>query len=445
MLLKIDITRELGVPKLLVFIIEIMIMILAVLLGLRTAGALGCGIFAIVAQLIMIFGFQLPPGSAPVTAVLIILSIGIAGGTLQATGGIDYLVYIASKIIERFPKSIIFIAPMIVFVFVFGIGTANIALSLEPIIAKTAQKANIQPKKALTASVLTANLALLCSPAASATAYIISVLASYDISMGKYLSIVLPTALMSMLLLSVFCTFVGKNDSIPSQKLVELPEETLPSEFSKNVKFGVLAFLICVLGILTFGIFPQLMPSFNVNGKTVNVEMTDIVQFFMYLSAAINLLLSKINTSDILTSHISQSAFGALFAVLGPGWLGATIFNAPNNLKILKNDIGQAISSVPWLVIVLVSVVAMIVISQTATASIMVPIVMSLGIPPIYFVAMVQTLNVNFVIPAQPTLLFAVELDETGRTRPTSFIIPGFFVIITSVVIGFTLKLFLGY
>lgn len=445
MLLKINIIRELGVPKLLLFIIEIMIMILAVLLGLRTAGALGCGIFAIVAQLIMIFGFQLPPGSAPVTAVLIILSIGIAGGTLQATGGIDYLVYIASKIIERFPKSIIFIAPMIVFVFVFGIGTANIALSLEPIIAKTAQKANIQPKKALTASVLTANLALLCSPAASATAYIISVLAGYDISMGKYLSIVLPTAISSMLLLSVFCTFVGKNDSISSQKLVELPEEIFPSEFSKNVKFGVLAFLICVLGILTFGIFPHLMPSFNVNGKTVNVEMTDIVQFFMYLSAAINLLLSKINTSDILTSHISQSAFGALFAVLGPGWLGATIFNAPNNLKILKNDIGQAISSVPWLVIILVSVVAMIVISQTATASIMVPIVMSLGIPPIYFVAMVQTLNVNFVIPAQPTLLFAVELDETGRTRPTSFIIPGFFVIIVSVVIGFTLKLLLGY
>lgn len=189
------------------FIIEIIIMILAILLGLRTAGALGCGIFAIVAQLIMIFIFRLPPGSAPVTAVLIILSIGIAGGTLQATGGIDYLVYIASRVIERFPKSIIFIAPMIVFLFVFGIGTANIALSLEPIIAKTAQKAHIQPKRALTASVLTANLALLCSPAASATAYIISVLAGYHISMGKYLSIVLPTALISMLLLSIFVLF----------------------------------------------------------------------------------------------------------------------------------------------------------------------------------------------------------------------------------------------
>ena len=431
----------------LLFIIEIIIMILAILLGLRTAGALGCGIFAIVAQLIMIFGFQLPPGSAPVTAVLIILSIGIAGGTLQATGGIDYLVYIASRVIERFPKSIIFIAPVIVFVFVFGIGTANIALSLEPIIAKTAQKARIQPKRALTASVFTANLALLCSPAASATAYIISVLAGYEISMGKYLSIVLPTALISMLMLSTFCTFVGRKEHVrdESERLVQMPEVEIKNDFSLKVKIGVISFLLCVMGILTFGIFPNLMPQFNVNGDVVKVEMTEIVQFFMYLSVTINLLLIKINTSDILSSNITQSAMGALFAVLGPGWLGATIFNAPHNLKILKNDIGSIISEVPWLVIILVSVVAMIVISQTATASIMVPIVMSLGIPPIYFVAMVQTLNVNFVIPAQPTLLFAVELDETGRTRPTSFMIPGFFVITVSVITGFVIKTILGY
>ena len=120
----------------------------------------------------------------------------------------------------------------------FGIGTANIALSLEPIIAKTAQKAHIQPKRALTASVLTANLALLCSPAASATAYIISVLAGYHISMGKYLSIVLPTAIISMLLLSVFCTFVGRKEKVrgDSERLVQIPEVELENEFSGKVK-----------------------------------------------------------------------------------------------------------------------------------------------------------------------------------------------------------------
>ena len=65
--------------------------------------------------------------------------------------------------------------------------------------------------------------------------------------------------------------------------------------------------LLCVAGILTFGIFPNLMPSFNVDGEQVKVTMTEIVQFFMYLSVAINLLMMKINTSDILSSNIAQS------------------------------------------------------------------------------------------------------------------------------------------
>ncbi|MDT4011056.1 C4-dicarboxylate ABC transporter [Staphylococcus sp. HMSC056G08] len=432
------------------FITEIIIMILAILMGLRQAGALGCGIFAIVAQLIMIFIFGLPPGSAPVTAVLIILSIGIAGGTLQATGGIDYLVYLASKVIERYPKSIIFIAPMIVFIFVFGIGTTNIALSLEPIIAKTATRAGIQPKRPLTASVLTANLALLCSPAASATAYIIATLAVTGVTMGKYLSIVMPTAIISMLALSVYCTVVGRSRKMnPSQFATDIMEDIeaqpLQTKFSPRVKLGVLVFLLGVGLILMFGIFSDLVPTFKVNGETVKLETTEIVQLFMYMSAAINLVLVKLNTRDILDSHITQSAIGALFAVLGPGWLGATIFTAPGNKKIMTEQIGGVIQQVPWLVIILVSLVTIVVISQSATASIMLPILMSMGVPPMYFIAMAQTLNVNFVIPAQPTLLFAVDLDETKQTKPTSFILPGFFAITVSVIVGFSIKALLGY
>lgn len=432
------------------FITEIIIMILAILMGLRLAGALGCGIFAIVAQLIMIFIFGLPPGSAPVTAVLIILSIGIAGGTLQATGGIDYLVYLASKVIERYPKSIIFIAPMIVFLFVFGIGTTNIALSLEPIIAKTATRAGIQPKRPLTASVLTANLALLCSPAASATAYIIATLAVTGVTMGKYLSIVMPTAIISMLALSIYCTVVGRRRQMnPSEFAEEIMEDIeaqpLQTKFSPRVKIGVAAFLVGVALILMFGIFPDLVPTFKVNGEIVKLETTEIVQFFMYTSAAINLVLVKLNTRDILDSHITQSAIGALFAVLGPGWLGSTIFTAPGNKKIMTEQIGSIIQQVPWLVLILVSLVTIVVISQSATASIMLPILMSMGVPPMYFIAMAQTLNVNFVIPAQPTLLFAVDLDETKQTKPTSFILPGFFAITVSVIVGFSIKALLGY
>ncbi|ARJ50703.1 anaerobic C4-dicarboxylate transporter family protein [Staphylococcus lutrae] len=433
----------------LLFMIEIIIMILAIVLGLRTAGALGCGIFALVAQLVMVFGFGLPPGSAPVTAVLIILSIGIAGGTLQATGGIDYLVHLASKMIERFPKSIIFIAPMIVFVFVFGIGTTNIALSLEPIIAKTALKARIYPKKALTASVLTANIALLCSPAASATAYIISEFAGFGITMGQYLSIVLPTALLSMLMLSCFNTFIGrtKMDAQHAQTLLQqMAHQTDNGEkaYGKRVKLGVLMFVVAVGCILMFGIFPSIGPTFHIDGKTVQLQMTDLVQLLMYMSAMINILLTKVQPNQILTTHITQAAIGAIFAVLGPGWLGATIFSAPANRAMLESGTGQLVAQAPWLMMILIGCLAMIVISQSATASIVVPIVLSLGISPIYFIAIVQTLNVNFVIPAQPTILFAVDVDETHSTRITSFLLPGFFLIATTVVIGLLMKSILG-
>lgn len=431
----------------LLFIIEIIIMVLAIVLGLRTAGALGCGIFALVTQLVMIFGFGLPPGSAPVTAVLIILSIGIAGGTLQATGGIDYLVHLASKIIERFPKSIIFIAPLIVFVFVFGIGTANIALSLEPIIAKTAIKARIRPKKALTVSVLTANLALLCSPAASATAYMISEFAGLGFTLGQYLSIVLPTALITMFLLSFFVTFVGqtKIDDVHAQTMLQkIGQSQTETQYSLRVKLGVMSFIIAVICILTFGIFPELSPSFKVDGETVQLQMTELVQLFMYMSAMVNLLLIKVQPQQILSSHITQAAMGALFAVLGPGWLGATIFSAPSNRSIMEEQVGGLISAAPWLIILLVSLIAIVVISQSATASIVVPIMLSLGIPPTFFMAVVQTLNVNFVIPAQPTILFAVDVDETRSTRTTSFLLPGFFGVTVSVIVGLSIKTIIG-
>ncbi|QLK86860.1 anaerobic C4-dicarboxylate transporter family protein [Staphylococcus sp. 17KM0847] len=431
----------------LLFGIEIIIMIIAIVLGLRIAGALGCGIFAIVAQLIMIFGFGLPPGSAPVTAVLIILSIGIAGGTLQATGGIDYLVQLASKVIERFPKSIIFIAPMIVFLFVFGIGTTNIALSLEPIIAKTALKARIQPKKPLTASVLTANIALLCSPAASATAYMISEFAGLGITMGNYLAIVLPTALISMVILSIFMTFVGntKMDERQAETMLQkIVKEDVSRTYSTRVKIGVLSFIIAVGCILIFGIFPELGPSFKIDGDIVKLQMTDLVQLFMYMSAMVNLLLIKIQPNEILNTHITQAAIGALFAVLGPGWLGATIFSASANRDIMEKQIGGLVAQAPWLLVLLVGLVAMIVISQSATASIMVPIVMTLGIPPTFFIAIAQTLNVNFVIPAQPTILFAVDVDETRSTKTTSFLVPGFFLIGTTVIVGLTIRMIIG-
>ena len=77
--------------------------IVLVIIGLRMAGALGVGLMGVVGVLTMVFIFKVPPGNIPTTPVMIILSIGIAGGLLEASGGIDLLVYFAGKAIQRFP------------------------------------------------------------------------------------------------------------------------------------------------------------------------------------------------------------------------------------------------------------------------------------------------------------------------------------------------------
>jgi len=424
-------------------LIEIVIMVGTIIYGLIKGGALGSGVSAIVALFIMLFIFKLPPSSPPVTAVLIILSIGIASGALQASGGMDYMIHIATKIIQRFPKAITIVAPLVCFLFVFGMGTAMIALSLEPIISETALKSKVNPKGALISSVLASNMALLCSPASSSTAYVVTLLAAYGISLGTYLSITLPATLFSIIILSILLTLVNKkipfDDSVI--EAVEIDETT--TELSQNAKKSTIVFLLCVLAIIVLGLFPSILPEYTVDGKPMKIATADLVQMFMYLSAAINIMLFKVKSKDILQAPATANALGATLIVLGLGWVGSTIFGAPKNQAVLVANVGEILADYPWVIIFICAFVAIIIGAQTAVAAIIFPLALTLGISPMLLIIIVQCLNVNFVIPAQPTLLLAVELDRTRRTKMFSFIIPGIIVTALSITLSYAITLFI--
>jgi anaerobic C4-dicarboxylate transporter DcuA len=49
---------------------------------------------------------------------------------------------------------------------------------------------------------------------------------------------------------------------------------------------------------------------------------------------------------------------------------------------------------------------------------------------------MVQSVNVNFFIPAQPTLLFAEEIDQTGTTKKLRFWPGGVVATVVSILTG---------
>jgi anaerobic C4-dicarboxylate transporter DcuA len=64
---------------------------------------------------VLIFVFGADPGVPPVDAFFIIAVI-TASAVMQAAGGIDWLVSIASRIIRRNPRQITVVAPLVAFV-----------------------------------------------------------------------------------------------------------------------------------------------------------------------------------------------------------------------------------------------------------------------------------------------------------------------------------------
>jgi anaerobic C4-dicarboxylate transporter DcuA len=219
----------------------------------------------------------------------------------------------------------------------------------------------------------------------------------------------------------------------------EKPEKVI----TKQAKYSVYIFLSGIVALIFFGIFPEILPQAVVlgeNGKRTFIGSGELVQIFMYLTAFINLFLWKIDYREILKSKITQSSVGAAAVVFCLGWVGTTIFNYEPNAKALVDSLGDLITSNILITIILAIVISAILGAQTVVASILFPLLLSLGFPAILVPVIVQTLDAKFIIPAQPTLIFACELDETGETKPYSFLVPGFIVLFITLGLSFVLK-----
>jgi anaerobic C4-dicarboxylate transporter DcuA len=119
---------------------------------------------------VLVFGFQMDPGSPPVDAFFIIIAVITASVAMQAAGGIDWLVSIASRIIRANPHRITIVAPLVSFVFTLGAGTSNIYFALIPVINETAYRNGIRPERPLASSTVTSALGITASPVSAAMA-----------------------------------------------------------------------------------------------------------------------------------------------------------------------------------------------------------------------------------------------------------------------------------
>ncbi len=161
----------------------------------------------------------------------------------------------------------------------------------------------------------------------------------------------------------------------------------------------------------------------------------------MLTAAAATVWLCKIDASKIASAPTFRSGMTACICVLGVAWLGSTFVNA--HVDGIKEFAGSLLSDYPWVLALILFFASMLLYSQGATTTALMPAALAIGLAPLTMIASFAAVSALFVLPTYPTLLAAVEMDDTGSTRIGNlvfnhpFFIPGVVTIFTSVALGF--------
>jgi len=185
-------------------------------------GGIGLGVMGGVGLAVLIFMFGLQPTSPPVDVIFMILAVITAAGTLQASGGMNHLVFWAEKALRKNPKNITFMAPIVTYIFTFFAGTGHVAYSVLPVIAEVAKEAKVRPERPMGIAVIASQQAITASPISAATVTLLALLAPFDITLMQILLITIPATFLGCMIAAFVSSKRGvelENDPIYLERL----------------------------------------------------------------------------------------------------------------------------------------------------------------------------------------------------------------------------------
>jgi len=441
-------------------LLQLFIVLALIFIGARIGG-IGLGIYGMVGVFILVFVFGLKPGNLPIDVMLIIVSVITAAASLQAAGGLDYLVGLAAKFLRKHPEHITYYGPLVTWIFCLVAGTAHTSYSLLPIISEIATNSKIRPERPLSVAAIAASLGITGSPVSAATAAVIStdLLGGRGIELKDILIICIPASLIAILVSSFVQNRIGKelvddpeyqrrvkegsiNPELDAKNMEQLEEHPNP-----RAKYSVIAFLVAVILVVLFGSMPSLRPSFMVDGEMVRMGMPQTIEVVMMAMSAVILLVGKAKVQDAVKGNVFGAGMNAMVSIFGIAWMGDTFFNG--NLEFFKAHIAEIVTEYPFLFAVALFFMSIMLFSQAATVRTLYPLGIGLGISPLALVAMFPAVNGYFFIPNYPTEVAAINFDRTGTTRIGRFVInhsfqlAGFITTFVSIGVGYLVITFL--
>ena len=434
------------------FWIQLLVVLAALFYGARKGG-LGLGLIGGIGLIVLIFGFGLKPGKPPVDVILTILAVVCASATLQAAGGLDCLLQIAEKMLRRHPRFVCYLAPYICWFLTVLCGTGHVVYTMLPIIYDVAIKNGVRPERPLAASTISAQMGVICSPAAVAAVSMIALLDGYEVGgqpfgFTQLFAIVIPSAIVGIFALATFSLFRGKDldKDEAFQELIKDPEQRkyvygetttlIGIKFRPEQWASLYIFLATVAVVALLGMFPSLRPASG--GKALS--MTLAIQMFMLTAGALMVMFCKTKASAVAKTAVFNAGMVAIVAVYGVAWMADTMFAA--HLANLKEILTEWVREAPWTYAIVLLLVSKLVNSQAAAVATIVPVALAIGTPPGLVVAFSSACYGYYILPTYPSDLAAIQFDRSGTTHIGRFVInhsylrPGLVFVVSGTVIG---------
>ena len=435
------------------FFLQIVLILACLFYGARKGGV-ALGLLGGIGIVVLVFLFKLPPGKPPVDVMLTIVAVVAASATLQASGGLDVLLQLAEKVLRRNPKYVSILAPFTTCVLTMLCGTGHVVYTMLPIIYDVAIRNDIRPERPMAASSIASQMGIIASPVSVAIVSLVAFLAKVPagtpvLDFVTVLSITIPSTLIGVLMIGIFSWFRGKDlaDDPEFQKRVADPEgrkavygesaTLLGTKLTAGQWTAMWIFVAAIVVVALLGAFESLRPL--VAKKPLSMVLT--IQMFMLMAGALIIVFTKTNPAAIGKTEVFRAGMIAVVAVFGVAWMADTVFEA--NLPDIKSALADVVKQHPWTFALALLLVSKLVNSQAAAISAMVPLGLSIGVPPGYVVAFAAACYGYYILPTYPSDLATIQFDRSGTTRigryviNHSFILPGLIGVFTSCVAGY--------
>ena len=435
--------------------LQLLLVIACLFYGARKGGV-ALGLLGGIGVVVLVFMFQLPPGSPPVAVMLTIVAVVAASATLEASGGLDVMLLAAERMLRRNPKYISILAPFVTASLTMLAGTGHVVYTLLPIVYDIAIKNNIRPERPMAASTIGAQMGIIASPVSVAVVSLTAFLAMPPagepvIDFVTLLSITIPSTLAGVLVVGVYSWFRGRelDQDKDFQNLISDPERhnyvygstatLLGKTLERRQWTAMWIFIGGVAVVALLGAFPGLRPEFE--GRPVSMILT--IQMVMLTAGAFIIIFTNTNPGAIGKTEVFRAGMIAVVAVFGIAWMADTVFDA--NIEVVENTLAELVRAQPWTYAVALLLVSKFVNSQAAAVAAMVPVALSIGVPPGYIVGFAAACYGYYILPTYPSDLAAIQFDRSGTTRigkyvvNHSFILPGLIGVGTSCTVGVTL------